>query len=121
MKLPKNFIKKFVIPIYKIDLHLSLHDDTIIARRKLKHVMSEAEKYKDNNKGYCAWDGYDTFILLLRRDTLTISTIAHEVYHLTSHIIERCRAKHDPYNHEMEAYLNGYLMQLVCDELNIKV
>ncbi len=121
MKLPKNFIKKFVIPIYNVDLHLALHNDTVIARQKLKHIMVGEEKYKSNNRGYCAWDGYDAFMLLLRRDSVSISTIAHEVYHLTSFIIERCKAKHDPYNHELEAYLHGYLMELVCNQLNIKV
>ena len=39
------------------------------------------------------------------------STIAHEVIHAAYFILEECGIKHDESNHEVFAYLVGYLVE----------
>ena len=43
------------------------------------------------------------------------SSLTHELFHLTMHIMDSREVKYDPSNHEPFAYLNGYLHQ-VCIE-----
>ncbi|MFA8451769.1 MAG: hypothetical protein ACEPOW_13830 [Bacteroidales bacterium] len=43
---------------------------------------------------------------------------AHEIFHLTMHLMDSREAKFDLDNHEPYAYLNGYLHQIVNEAVN---
>jgi hypothetical protein len=46
------------------------------------------------------------------------SSLAHELFHLTMHIMDSRENKYDPENHESFAYLNGYLHKVVNESVN---
>ena len=47
-----------------------------------------------------------------------LGCMAHELFHLTIHLLDSRGAKLDPDNHEPFAYLNGYLHQVVNEAVN---
>jgi hypothetical protein len=67
-------------------------------------------------RGLAMWSG-GRFCIILDRKSLDNSLIAHEAFHVTHRIMKYTGAKFKVNNHEPFANLNGYINQLIYNQL----
>lgn len=63
------------------------------------------------------WRRDGAFLLLFNHDRTAIQYVGHEVFHLTHRILEWCGDSFEAHHHEPAAYLNGYLLRIVTEEI----
>lgn len=105
------------IPIYPAKLKLVVAASIEAARYDFRDVFGQSTS--ENYNGMCAYLG-PNFGLFFAADRLTHKTIAHEIFHATGRIMERCGCKLTPENHEPYAYLCGWITNWVYAELKAK-
>ncbi len=110
--------KEFVVPIYDVHLLVCACDDPLKRRKVYDPVFGEYEG--SSFSGLCDGSGRGHFAIFIKASALDQNTVAHEVFHLTHRIMEYCGCNFDEDHHEQAAYLNGYLMELVCNALKVK-
>lgn len=111
-KLKRPAKRRLVVPIYDAEVWVVVADDIAAERRKWEPVFGPAPAGHDYD-ALCSYDAGPTFALFFRR-SVTLPTVAHEVFHLTHRILEWVQAGFDPDHHEPGAYLHGFLMDEVC-------
>lgn len=105
--------RRYVIPIYEQHLLLVSTDEA-----NFKQIVEGFNSKIDTSKleGYagCAArsvDGSCYAIIMLEKPS--ISYLAHEIVHIVNMILSHVGVTLDPENDEAQAYLTGYLTQIV--------
>lgn len=103
----------FQIPIYQCEL-------TVILDKDLKYVEKEYKTIPLDNYGAVTLNHQDHFrhFVVAFTDKKHLSNIVHEIVHLKNHIFKTIGAQSDFDNDEYEAYLSGYLFDLIYDFLH---
>lgn len=108
--------KKIKIPIYGCELTMILYDNLDYIEKKYNtHSLKDfgAVTLKDDNS-------YRHYIVAFT-DADHLSNIAHEIVHLKNFIYLDCAMELDRHNDEPEAYLTGWLFDLIYNFIkNIK-
>lgn len=101
------------IPLYKITLTIILDDD-------LKYVQKKYKTVSLDNYGAVTLTHQDHFrhFIVAFTDKDHLSNIAHEIVHLKNYIFKTIGARLDFDNDEPEAYLTGYLFDLIYNFLH---
>lgn len=109
-------IKTIDIPIYCGKITIILDKDLSYIEKKYKTISLDgfgAVTLKDQSK-------YRHYIVAFT-DKKHLSNIAHEIVHLKNHIYLDCAMQLDRHNDEPEAYLTGWLFDVIYDFLNKKI
>ena len=110
-------VKEIRIPIYNARVTFVYMDDISVEMRKYCDDVS------DNELAMTVWwaDKHD-YVIGIRKDAFSITTLVHESCHLTHRILENAGVPNSSLEDEAEAYLVGYiadtLYKLVQDESN---
>jgi len=112
--------KKLHIPIYDATLYLVVTKDIEKAYKRLKYFKHDQDGLPSCS-ALCSSDGEGHFALFFEPDQLRVMAVAHEVFHLAHLVFGWVNSPFDLDSHEPQAILNGYLMDLVCGELGLKV
>jgi hypothetical protein len=105
-------LKKFDIPIYQCKL-------TIILDKDLSYVEKKYKTKSLSNYGAITMrvpNKFSEYIIAFEYTQGTI--IAHEIVHLKNYIYQDKGIELDRYNDEHEAYLIGYLFDIINKFLN---
>ena len=103
------------IPIYQCKL-------TIILDKDLKYVEKEYKTVSLDNYGAVTLTHQDNprHFIVAFTDKKHLSNIAHEIVHLKNYIFKTIGGQLDFDNDEPEAYLTGYLFDVIYDFLHKK-
>lgn len=115
---PRDRFKFHKIPIYQVEVEIVLSHNVLNAQLCPKRVKRYGDFEESEQAGEVLHNG-SRFCLILQRDSLDYNLVGHEVFHLTHRIMESVGAEIGPDCHEPYAYLCGYLMQLVVDDLRL--
>lgn len=86
-------------------------------REKENSTLGEFERQGNGDwYGLCCWDGGGNFGVFFNY-RLDHGIIAHELFHLTSHILQFAEVRFDCHNHEAFTYLNQYLTNWTYERL----
>jgi hypothetical protein len=113
---PRDRSKRHFIPIYEVWVEVVVTHDVAVAQKYPQRVKRLGEFNTDKACGQVLHNGCE-FCLMVDRKCMSRNLIAHEVFHLTTRILERAGVLIDPDNHEAAAYLCGYLTDLVYLDL----
>jgi hypothetical protein len=107
---------KIKIPIYDALLWLIVVDDIYAERKKMEDIFGPTPT--SNFGALCSYGDFSShFGLFFKKDTVDISDISHEVFHLTHRILEWTNCPFDIDHQEQGALLNSYLMKLVIGKI----
>lgn len=104
------------VPIYNATVYLIISDDVFKERKKMDKVFGSAQA-DDFEALTSSADGVLVFGLFFRKN-VSMSTVAHEVFHLTHRILEWTNCYFSVDEQEQAALLNGYLMDIVIKKIN---
>ena len=115
--------KRVNMPIYNQVLHIAICDD---AEKEIDEVNKKF--YTDLDKfefaGYAQAESKHHLILLNKKELIdepfTISTIAHEAFHITSFVMKRVGIHPDVNNDEAQAYLLSWIVEEVYKQFKNK-
>lgn len=107
--------KSFMVPLYPARVWVVVCDDYREGLATLSKEFSGLEGVVPF-AGLCLFEGAK-FGQVFVKKYLDVNTVAHEVFHLTQHILGYCSVRLDIDNHEAGAFLNGYLMERVLREV----
>lgn len=113
---PKESCAQFGIPIYDVAFFLVVTDDLLRSRLRRSGWLGVVSPGWEAGSGLCSFHGH-RFALFAQRRYLCHDLIAHEVFHLTHRILESSSVPFKEDNHEVFAYLNGWLSEKVYGEL----
>ena len=115
--------------IFKI--HLPVYEDTIIfwygtakeANKRIKETRWKNENitFSDKSAKTLYEKGWYPIIFIDRTDNKfrKIGTLAHEILHTVTYILNEMDIKFDVNNHEVFAYTVGYLVEIATKELKL--
>lgn len=113
VEVTRKLKKQIEIPIYGALVWIVVDKDILAARKKFNHLFGEYGS--DNWDALCCYNGRGYFGLFFKPSSkCTREVIAHEIFHLTHHILEWCSIEWTPHHHEHGALLCGYLTEKVC-------
>lgn len=110
---------RFDVPIYDVSVWIVVDNQIYDRCREMDDLFGTVEEgpaMENTWRGQCACCGAD-FGLFFHRQYLDLEVIAHEVFHLTHHIMDYCSVKLDIESQEAGAFLNGYLMGIVMRKI----
>ena len=112
---PVYFGTSALVPLYGSRVALVL-----AAKKELFHV--HAKRYYGRVAGVeisqaCSMFGGGRFSVCFVRGKIAVDDLAHEVFHLTTRILQWHGVEFDANNHEAHAYLNGWLTGWVYKQL----
>lgn len=107
----------FNVPIYNATVHLVISDNIYSDRNKLNKIFGQYDGKDDFEALTSSSSGSLEFGLFFRKN-VEISTVAHEVFHLTHRILEWTNCYFSNDEQEQGALLNGYLMNIVIKNIN---
>ena len=108
--------KRVTMPIYNQVLNIAICDD---AEKEIEEVNKKFYTNLDKFEfsGYAHREGKHYLILLNKKELIdepfTISTIAHEAFHITSFVMKRVGIHPDVNNDEAQAYLLSWIVEQV--------
>ena len=104
---------KFHVPIYDLDVKVILADNI--------QPEYKREFKLDLNDLHAACLGYEgrKYVLFFEPKYVKKGIVAHEIFHLTHRILEKCSANFDPCHHECGAYLCEYLTDKIFKMLDL--
>lgn len=109
---------KFSLPIYRCEIWLIVADTVREGVRQLPTTFDRDDaNAADDGAGLMVSDDMGGFAIVLAKEHIDANTIAHEVFHLTVEILNRCGIEITVDNDEVAAHLNGYLTELITDKL----
>ena len=116
----KELSKIHPIEIYGIWLEVVVCDNFNIACSKPERVkrLGRPNQIDITDATALAACNKRDFCIYLRRGFIQHELIAHEVFHTTIHMLDWINQMIDPNNHEHAAHLNGYLTDLVYNDLH---
>lgn len=106
--------RTFKVPIFDVSVSVVVTHDIPAAYKKMFGYV--IEKTPMACLGY---EGNKFGLFLEPKAKLEHHIIAHELFHLTHRILERCEMNFDAAHHEMGAYLNEWLHETVHEILNL--
>lgn len=108
---------KFTVPIYEAIVHIVVSRDIHSYRNKYNNLFGDIS---DNDySALCAYSNTGEFGLFFDSETITLTKIAHEVFHLTHRIMDWSGCNFDLDHHEQGALLHGWLMNKVNSMIKI--
>ena len=99
------------VPLYGALLYIVVSEDPLSLRKGMSDLFGEAPE--DDFEALCSYDNNGTFALFFTPTSLTPSTIAHEIFHLTHRIGSWRYGNFVEAYHEVLADLCGYLTDQV--------
>lgn len=107
---------EFPVPIFPCEVTLVLTDAPVRARNS-KAMVKRFGPYPHRYAGLHTWAGDQHFGLFYVRSEVSVELIAHEVFHASLRMSERCHFALGPDNHEPTAFLHGWLFNEVFTRL----
>lgn len=101
-------MKIIKLPIFKSELGYFYEPNIEKARKIVKKYTGKDYDLTGVSAMHFSKKGHSSFIWFKTKEN---SMIAHEVIHATYFILEECGIRHDESNHEVFAYLVGYLVK----------
>lgn len=115
------------IPLYKIKIKIEVLENLESVKRKYNYYIKKfkLDEKDDPEKFYEGMvivnpNNTSQVILIYSKDSLSINTITHEVYHLTNLVLDTQGTQLNPNDDEHYAILNGYLNEEVFKYLKKK-
>jgi hypothetical protein len=113
----RDFTAKLDIPLYYSTFSMGVGATAPMALVALRKKYGFTYKSEDNDfSGLTISKGSD-YAIALGHDRLEHDVIAHEIFHATQAIMERCCEPIDPDHHEPHAYLCGLLTAWVYQQI----
>lgn len=106
------------VPIYEAKVWLVVTPDIVGERAKPEWVDIFGPTPVDPDWDAVCCRSCSKFGLFFKPDAVNITTVGHEVFHLTHRILEWVGANFDENHHETAALLNGYLLNRFFVGLN---
>ena len=105
------------IPVYDVWFEVVVSNDVKRSRHTKKRVKLFGEFNPTGGYSALASCRNSNLAIFLNSSNVSHSTIAHEVFHTTHHLMEIIGDNFNYNNQEPAAYLNGYLTSLVYNNL----
>lgn len=102
--------KHLHVPIYDAKVWLVVTTDIVEERAKSEWAELFGDEEADPGWDAVCFRNHSKFGLFFKPSAVDVSTVAHEIFHLTHRILEWVGANFDSSHHETAALLNGYLM-----------
>ena len=106
--------KRIILPIYGASIYIVVSPNIYKERMKMADIFGQPPV--GNYDALHSYDECGTFGLFFKSHKVNLTTIAHEVFHLTHGILSWSNANFDMEHQEQGALLNGYLMSWVVKE-----
>lgn len=103
---------KFYVPIFDVSVAVIVTTDIPDAYRREFGTQIE-----DLRMACLGYEGKRHCLFFEPTAVIRPEIVAHEVFHLTHRILERCCMNFDPGHHEVGAYLNEWLTKQVGNAL----
>lgn len=115
---PRERSRLHLIPIYECLLEVVASGSLVKSRNTPRRIKMLGGRYDDADEcqGFLSHNGWKMG-LFLDRNKINHNLIAHEVFHATHRIMEHCSVVIGKKHHEAPALLNGYLAELVYQDL----
>ena len=114
----KPFLKKYRIPIYDVNLWLSVSSDIEQAMASCANITGcdPGKPHRPPRAACCFFNSSGTAILFFHASSVSLVNIAHEVYHAVGYLCSWKMIKLAPGEDEPGAGLYGYLTDLIFRE-----
>lgn len=109
--LTKCFCLEVKVPIFDSSVRVIVTENIAEARQAFADVFGPSNIHESAG-AMCSWNG-PKFGLFYQRASMSPGTIAHELYHLTSRILDWRLIQFGSNNDELGASLNDYLTDVV--------
>ncbi len=114
----KEFSKNHPIPLYGVWFEVVISSDFDKSRLKPSRYkrLGKLDIDLSDASGIASHFGRN-FAVFFKPDALYCGVISHEAFHTTVHIMDWIGKKLEPDNHEDYAHLQGYLVELIYNDL----
>ena len=107
----KQVHTQFTVPLYGAVVYVVVSKDICKARKKYNKLFGGI--LDGDCAALCSYSSNGNFGLFFDSNALTLTKVAHEVFHLTHRIMDWAGCNFDPAHHEQGALLHGWLMNKV--------
>lgn len=118
----RNFIYKFMIPIYHVNLMVTF-DHQAYKNYVARYEASRIKHFEWRQKGIAALCGHK-ILVYVERDAegyVPVDTLAHEAYHAANFVCELTGMEVDVTgSNEHVAYLISHITTVILDALNLE-